>query len=36
MLNEMMEKVFDEELLKMIDEMQKDFENLDKDEIKNS
>ena len=29
----MMEKVFDEELLKMIDEMQKDFENLNKEEI---
>ena len=34
LLNEMMEKVIDEELLKMIDEMQKDFENLDKEEIK--
>ena len=33
LLNEMMEKVFDEELLKMIDEMQKDFENLNKEEI---
>ena len=34
LLNEMMEKVFDQDLLKMINEMQKDFESLDKDEIK--